>query len=246
MTDLVLILGDQLTPAISSLTQASPGNTRIVMAEVAEEAGYVRHHVRKIAFTFSAMRHFREELEKAGWPVTYFRFETGLASLREAVERALESADFERLIITEPGEWRLRTEMQAWSEQLGLPVLIVEDQRFLASHDDFARWADGRKQLRMEYFYREMRKRTGLLMDGDKPAGGQWNFDKDNRKPAEASLFMPPRHATPVDAVTQEVLDLVADRFGEDGRSRHRAQRRAARRRRLPRRPRRPGHRTDA
>ena len=120
MTDLVLILGDQLTPAISSLAQASPGNTRIVMAEVADEAGYVRHHVRKIAFTFSAMRHFGQELEKAGWLVTYFRFEEGLKSLREAVERLLESADFDRLIITEPGEWRLRTEMQAWSEQLGI------------------------------------------------------------------------------------------------------------------------------
>ena len=215
MTDLVLILGDQLTPNISSLGRARPEDTRIVMAEVADEARYIRHHVRKIAFTFSAMRHFREELQESGWAITYFTFETGLKSLREAVERTLEDGTYQRLIITEPGEWRLRAEMQTWSERLGLPVLIVEDQRFLASHDDFARWADGRKQLRMEYFYREMRKRTGLLMDGAAPAGGQWNFDKENRKPAEASLFMPQRFRPEPDAVTKEVLDLVARAFAD-------------------------------
>ena len=215
MTDLVLILGDQLTPQISSLSQASPETAHIVMAEVTDEASYVRHHKRKLAFTFSAMRHFRDALRAAGWNVTYFTLDAGLASLREAVARTLRDGAYKRVLVTEAGEWRLHQEMRSWADTLDLPVLVAEDGRFLASHDDFARWAEGRKQLRMEYFYREMRKRTGLLMDGDKPAGGQWNFDKDNRKPAEASLFMPPRHATPVDAVTQEVLDLVADRFAE-------------------------------
>jgi deoxyribodipyrimidine photolyase-related protein len=98
---------------------------------------------------------------------------------------------------------------------LGLPVDILADDRFVCSIPAFNHWAQGRKQLRMEYFYRDMRRKTGLLMDGDAPVGGKWNFDAENRKPADADLFMPrPRGIAP-DAVTQSVLALVAARFGD-------------------------------
>src|SRR6056297_385221 len=88
-------------------------------------------------------------------------------------------AGTDEVIATEPGEWRL---IEALAE-MPVAVRMLEDDRFLASHALFESWADGRKALRMEYFYREMRRRTGLLMDGDKPAGGRWNFDSENRKP---------------------------------------------------------------
>ena len=95
-------------------------------------------------------------------------------------------------------------------------MTLLPDDRFLCSVAEFTAWAEGRKQLRMEFFYRDMRRRTGLLMEGDKPAGGQWNYDHDNRKPAKPDLFRqgPPRFAP--DAVTEEVLALVESRFPDN------------------------------
>jgi len=215
MTDLVLILGDQLSPDMASLRQTSPGEADILMAEVAAETEYVWHHRKKIAFIFAAMRHFAGELRDRGRRVIYRAFEEDppCPDLASAVADALADGDYDRLILTEPGEWRLRQEMEGWEARFGLPVLILEDDRFLCSHADFGRWADGRKQLRMEYFYREMRKRTGLLMDGDKPAGGRWNFDAENRKPASGDLFMPRPFGVEPDDTTGAVLDLVEQRF---------------------------------
>ena len=110
-------------------------------------------------------------------------------------------------MVTEPGEWRLAGALEGWAE-------ILPDDRFLVSHAQFDAWAAGRKALRMEYFYRDMRRQTGLLMDGDKPAGGQWNFDADNRRPAARDLLMPQPLRFEPDETTRAVLDLVASRFG--------------------------------
>jgi deoxyribodipyrimidine photolyase-related protein len=92
-------------------------------------------------------------------------------------------------------------------------VQVWPDTRFVASKADFTTWADGRKQYRMEFFYREMRRKTGLMMDGDQPAGGQWNFDHDNRKAAKPDLLRPKPPRFPPDAVTQDVIALVRQRF---------------------------------
>jgi len=92
-------------------------------------------------------------------------------------------------------------------------VTLLEDDRFLASHAEFEAWAAGRKELRMEYFYREMRRKTGLLMEGDKPAGGKWNFDHDNRKPAPGAIARDHPLRVAPDATTEDVLALVERRF---------------------------------
>jgi deoxyribodipyrimidine photolyase-related protein len=212
---LVLILGDQLTPSISALNGADPATTRVLIAEVMAEATYVGHHQKKLAFVFSAMRHFAEELRGAGWTVDYVKLNDAAnsGSLAGEVARAMERHDVSALTVTEAGEWRLAADMANWPERFGIPVTICPDTRFLASHADFAAWAEGRKALRMEYFYRDMRRKTGLLMEGDDPIGGQWNFDHDNRKPAARDLLMPqPLRFTP-DAMTDEVLALVESRF---------------------------------
>ncbi len=185
------------------------------MAEVVEEATYVRHHKKKIAFLFSAMRHFAEALRQAGWEVDYVRLDDpdNSGSFTGELERAIARHEPERILVTEPGEWRVQAAMEGWSARFGLPVDILGDDRFLCSRADFADWAEGRKQLRMEFFYREMRRKSGLLMDGDDPEGGRWNFDAENRKPAKTDLFMPkPAHSEP-DEITRAVLDLVAERF---------------------------------
>jgi deoxyribodipyrimidine photolyase-related protein len=179
---LILILGDQLTPKIASLRGADPSDCVILMAEVMAEAGYVPHHQKKIAFLFSAMRHFADELRDLGWVVDYVTLDdpANAGSLSREVLRAAQRHGAIRLRVTEAGEWRVLDELRALDAVLDLEIL--PDSRFVASHAEFHAWAEGRKALRMEYFYRDMRRKTGLLMDGEEPTGGQWNFDHDNRK----------------------------------------------------------------
>lgn len=213
--NLILVLGDQLTPTLSSLAAGDARQDMVLMAELDDEAGYVRHHKKKLAFLFSAMRHFAVELRAAGWTVDYVALDApnNRGSFTAQLIDAVNVHRPQRLIVTAAGEWRVARMMDAWPAQLGVPVDVFADWRFLCSPQEFSHWACGRKQLRMEYFYRDMRRRTGLLMDGDQPAGGQWNFDADNRKAAAADLFMPQPRRCPPDAITDEVLALVAARF---------------------------------
>ncbi len=213
--NLIVVLGDQLSMDLASLRAADAERDRILIAEVAEEATYVGHHKKKIAFLFSAMRHFAEALRRDGWRVDYTVYDDpdNTGSFTGEVERAIGRLDPAALHVTEPGEWRVRQAMDEWSKRFGLPVQILEDDRFACSHGEFERWAEGRKQLRMEFFYRDMRRRTGLLMDGDDPAGGRWNFDAENRKPPRSGLAVPAPKRFEPDAITREVLALVADRF---------------------------------
>ncbi|OYU69682.1 MAG: cryptochrome/photolyase family protein [Alphaproteobacteria bacterium PA2] len=213
--NLILVLGDQLTPTLSSLAAGDPARDRVLMAELQDEASYVRHHKKKIAFLFSAMRHFAEELRGLGWTVDYVKLDAAdnSGSFTDQVAAAIAAHQPQQVLVTEAGEWRVAEMMRGWAERFSLPVTILPDDRYLCSHAEFRSWAEGRKQLRMEYFYRDMRRRTGLLMDGDQPVGGQWNFDADNRKPAEAGLFMPRPRVCQPDAITQEVLALVSARF---------------------------------
>ncbi len=210
-----LVLGDQLSPDLASLRDAEAGDV-ILMAEVAEEATYVRHHKKKIAFLFAAMRHFAEELRAAGLKVRYVSLDDtdNQGSLRGEVARALEEdPSLRAVVVTKPGEWRLLQDMETWRDLLPVPVDLREDTRFIVPLTEFYAWAKGRKQLRMEFFYRDVRRKTGLLMDGEEPAGGQWNFDHDNRKRLPKSLVPPTRFLPPADAVTQDVINLVAERF---------------------------------
>ncbi|MBX9728203.1 MAG: cryptochrome/photolyase family protein, partial [Sphingopyxis sp.] len=218
MPTLIPILGDQLSFDLASLADADRADSILLMMEVAEEGGYVWHHKAKIALILSAMRHHAEALRAAGWHVDYIRLDDpeNSGSFTGEVARAIARHDPGRIIITEPGEWRVLAAIEAWEALFGIPVSIREDSRFIASHALFNGWADdGRKQLRMEYFYRLIRRETGLLMEGDQPAGGQWNFDAENRRPAREAPLPPaqPRHEP--DAITREVLALVATRFAE-------------------------------
>jgi len=211
---LVLVLGDQLTHDLASLRAADKEADIVVMAEVRSEAYYVRHHPKKIAFIFSAMRHFAEELRALGWTVRYTQYDDtdNAGSIPSELLRAASLTGASEVIVTRPGEWRL---IEALGD-LPLTTQMLEDDRFIATHAEFETWAEGRKQLRMEYFYRDMRRKTGLLMDDGKPAGGKWNFDHDNRKPAPKDITYPGPLVFEPDTITRDVLDLVADTFGEN------------------------------
>ncbi|MFM2372484.1 MAG: hypothetical protein RIS85_2206 [Pseudomonadota bacterium] len=212
---LVPILGDQLSPDISSLADREPDDTVILMMEVAEETTYVRHHKAKIALILSAMRHFADELRRSGWTVDYLTLDdpANTGSFTGEVARAIERHQPRGVQVTEPGEWRVRRAMEQWRSTLPVRVRILHDTRFICPLPDFYAWAAGRKELRMEWFYREMRRKTGLLMEGDKPEGGRWNFDAENRGGPEAGLQPPAVPAFEHDAVTRDVLAMVEQRF---------------------------------
>lgn len=211
----IVILGDQLTQNLSSLRNTDQANSVILMAEVAAEATYVKHHKKKIAFLFSAMRHFAAALQRSGWRVEYCRLDDpeNSGSLAGEVVRTAARHGASSVRLTEPGEWRVREELRALDAAFDLEML--PDDRFIASHDEFENWAAGRKSLRMEYFYREMRRKTALLMTGDQPEGGKWNFDHDNRKAVAHDLAVPQPMRFAPDPITQDVLAMVESRFGD-------------------------------
>ncbi|MEL6921928.1 MAG: cryptochrome/photolyase family protein, partial [Pseudomonadota bacterium] len=209
------VLGDQLSRNVSSLTDANEGDL-IFMCEVWDEATHVRHHKKKLAFIFSAMRHFGEDLNADGFDVDYLKLgEHDAETFTQALKAAVARHGADRVVVTEASEWRVLEAQQSWADIFGIDVEIRPDDRFIATHDDFAKWADGRKELRMEYFYRLMRKKTGYLMDGDSdaPEGGQWNYDKDNREPPKDQMTFPARPDWGVDGITNDVLDMVKSRF---------------------------------
>ncbi|MCP1468637.1 deoxyribodipyrimidine photolyase-related protein [Sphingobium sp. OAS761] len=222
MTDaplLIPVLGDQLTPDIAALRASDRKDAVVLMMEVADETTYVKHHKAKIAFILSAMRHHARRLRDLGWYVDYVRLDDpgNSGSLTGEVARAVDRHRPRAIHVTEAGEWRVQAMLDGWSDRFAIPVTIHQDDRFLCSHAEFDAWAAARRQLRMEYFYRDMRRKTGLLLNADGgPEGGQWNYDADNRKPAPArDLLMPQPVRFRPDATTQEVLEMVAERFAD-------------------------------
>ena len=215
MKKLILILGDQLSHNLSSLKAADKAVDIVLMAELRSETGYVKHHKKKIAFLFSAMRHFAEELRADGWQVDYQQLSEPDTQydFTATVQQAILSHQPDQLIVTKPGEYRILQEMMNWEKILSCAVHLLEDDRFFAATEEFENWAEGRKQLRMEYFYREMRRKTGLLMEGEQPIGGKWNYDSDNRKPPKQGLKIPPPTRFIPDQITRDVLTLVEGEF---------------------------------
>ena len=215
---LIPIFGDQLSHDIASLKAGSHERDCVLMVEATAEACYAPYHKQKLAFVFSAMRHFAAELRSCGWEVLYRELNDPLNSgdLATEIESAIRSIAADRVIFTEPGKWQLRETLLEQGNSSDIPYDMLEDDRFLCAHAEFDAWAQGRKQLRMEYFYREMRRKAGLLMDGDAPVGGQWNFDAENRKPLKDARGLPAPIQFSPDTITQEVMLLVEQNFTEN------------------------------
>ena len=215
---LVPILGDQLTRNLASLRGRTKDDTVVLMMEVWDEATYVKHHKQKIVLIFSAMRHFAAELEDAGWTVDYVKLDDkdNAGSFTGEVARAIERHGPRLVSVVEAGEWRVREDMEQWADKFACEVEILRDDRFICSQAEFEDWAEDRDSLRLEFFYREMRRKTGLLMTEDgKPEGGEWNYDSENRKPPKEGLSAPERPKFAPDEITQDCITLVEDRFGD-------------------------------
>ncbi len=209
---LILILGDQLTHGLGALKDIDREYDHVLLAEVMEEASHVPHHPKKIALIFSAMRHFSEALRARGIQVHYVTLDDpdNSGSLAGELLRWTQRLDPAEVHLTECGDWRLEQALR----HCGVPIHWHQDSRFICSRDAFAAWAKGRKQLRMEFFYREMRRDSGLLLNLDgTPEGGAWNFDADNRKALPKGVRPPAPLSIEPDAITRDVLALVERRF---------------------------------
>ena len=212
---LIPILGDQLSHDIAGLKAGARGRDCVLMVEANAEANYVPYHKRKLAYIFTAMRHFAEELRSLGWNVRYLEIDDpeNSGDLAQEIHYAIQTVAANRVILTEPGKWHLRQVLIERFNHDDIAYEMIEDDRFLCSHEEFDAWAKGRKQLRMEYFYRRMRQKTGLLMDGDAPVGGQWNFDSENRKSLTNGSGLPAPLKFSPDSVTNNVMALVQRHF---------------------------------
>ena len=217
MRHLVIVLGDQLDADSSAFDGFDPAQDALWMAEVAEESTHVRSSQVRTALFLAAMRHFAAERRAQGWTVHYTPLEAGVPTLADALAADIARLRPDGLVLTAPGDWRVLQALRAAATAHALPLDLRDDRHFHATVRDFAAHARGRRQLRMEYFYREMRQRHRVLMDGDQPCGGQWNFDAENRSSfgAEGPAAVPPRVGFALDARTREVLALVAQRFAD-------------------------------
>ena len=215
MKTLRVILGDQLSFDVAALKDIDRAKDHVLMMEVVGECTSVKHHKQKIILILSAMRHFAQALRDDGITVDYVALDApdNSGHFTGEVERAIKRLKPQRLVVTAPSEWRVLKEVEGWQALFGLPVDVLDDDRFFATPQRFARWAQGKRTWRMEYFYREMRVEHDLLMEGGKPLGGAWNFDAENRKALPATLFLPERKRFAPDAVTQQVIALVERMF---------------------------------
>jgi len=216
---LTLVLGDQLDAHSAAFDDLDPTQDAVWMAEVSQESTHVWTHKARIALFLTAMRHFRDELRKRRIRVEYCELEESgnPNSLTTELDKAVRRLRPQRLILVEPGEWRVKRELQAAADTLQVPIEFRPDRHFLCSHDEFQEHAAGRKQLRLEFFYREMRRKTGVLMEDGQPVGGSWNFDAENRGSFDKNgpVDLPPPRRFKPDSLTRQVLETVERRFAD-------------------------------
>ena len=225
---LVLVLGDQLDLQSSALAGFDARQDVVWMAEVAEESTHIWSSKQRIALFLSAMRHFAQALRSQGLPLLYTQLALQDApnapgTLADALDRAIVHMRPSRLVLTAPGDWRVLRSLRSVAARHGLPLELRDDTHFFSTVRDFATHAAGRRQPRLEYWYRQLRQQHGILMAGDAPQGGQWNFDTDNRKTfgAQGPQGLPAAPQFTPDHLTQEVLALVGSRFASHPGSLH-------------------------
>ncbi|MFB6069318.1 MAG: cryptochrome/photolyase family protein [Halobacterium sp.] len=201
----VWLLGDQLHPESAVLD----GADHVLLVEAHAFAARKAYHPQKLTLLFSAMRHARDDLRDAGYEVTYLQAET----FDEALAAYFEDEPRDDLALMRPPSHAAGERLRSLVERHGGTLTLVDDNRFLSTPDEFDAWAGTRERLRHEDFYRWMRRRTGILLDGDDPVGGQWNYDESNRETPPADWSPPPVPSFDADETTRAVQSWVEDRF---------------------------------
>lgn len=210
----LLVLGDQLTRQVGPLAGATLDDVRVVMIESRALARAIPHHKQKLAVVFAAMRHFAASLRADGVDVSYLR----AASFADGIASYLAAWPGARLEVMEPNDAGVAADLRRAAEAAGGRLTLLPNELWLTDADDFDAWMATRSRWRMEDAYRRFRVRHDVLMDGDRPEGGRWNYDADNRAvPPADHRFVPPPRFVP-DAVTRgaaaDVEALVPDHPG--------------------------------
>lgn len=222
LRSLVIVLGDQLNLDASAFDDFDATRDAVWMAEVMEESTHVWSSKQRSALFLSAMRHFAAALTAAGRALHYTRLRTAGeimtdsdSSLAGVLRSTLERLRPQRLLLTAPGDWRVLQALKRVADEARIPLEIREDRYFYTSVREFSAYAKKVKQLRLEYFYRDLRRRHRILMDGDSPLGGRWNFDADNREAfgPQGPGPLPERAFFAPDELTREVIRLVNEAF---------------------------------
>lgn len=208
-----LILGDQLQHDHSWFETVDDDTTYLIM-EMNQELTYVAHHVQKVVAFFLAMRAFAAFLESEGHRVLYLRLDDprNRQNLEGNLKWALEHTGAEHFAYQLPDEWRLDRQLESVADGLGVDWQATDTEHFLTSRDDLGDFF-GDKQLLMETFYRHMRRTHDVLMNGDEPVGGKWNFDHDNRKKLPKSVHVPLPKVYPQDVT--DVLRMLEEHGAE-------------------------------
>ena len=203
--------------AVANIPREPRGDVVVVLLESVAKGASLPWHRQKLVLVLSAMRHFVDALERAGYRVAYRSAESYAAGLMAAAREFGAS----RVVASEGREQDMVDELERARAQLNasnVTLVLREDRGFLATRGEFTEWAAGRKEFRMEWFYREMRRKHAVLIEPDgKPTGGAWNFDADNRKPWPAGRRVPERFATPPDEITRAVMTRVSHWRGRWG-----------------------------
>jgi len=219
MRHLILVLGDQLSFSSPAFDGFDAAVDMVLMIEAPGESTAVWSHKARIALFLSAMRHFAKDVAARGWPIEYVQLNaTSEPSLGARLGDALRRNHPQALRLVEAGEWRMQQEIAAVCEHEGIALQVCDDAHFMCSNREFEQWAHGKRELRMEFFYRMMRRNFNVLMEGSEPIGGQWNYDVDNRsaypKRTGPGAIPEPAGFEP-DTITREVFELVEEHFPE-------------------------------
>ncbi|MAY22340.1 MAG: cryptochrome/photolyase family protein [Flavobacteriaceae bacterium] len=207
-----LLLGDQLN-SNHSWFQEKDDKYLYFMAEMRQETDYVVHHIQKIAGFFLAMRNFSESIKEQGHKVIYWTLdeEENTQSLTENLQKIFKEQDITQFEYQYPDEYRLDQQLKEFCKKINIPSEAYDTEHFYTQREDLASFFKGKKQIVMEYFYRDMRKKHHILMVNDKdPEGGKWNYDKSNRKKWKGTPAIPERELIKNDV--SEIVKMIQER----------------------------------
>lgn len=192
--ELRLILGDQLNISHSWYKVVDEEVTYVIM-EVRSETDYATHHIQKVVGFFTAMRQFCKTLLANGHKVIYIYLnqESNTQSIDGNIIQLIEAHQFNHFSYQLPDEYRLDDLLVNLVNRLNIPCSVVDTEHFLSTRYELQAFFKGKKQLLMESYYRHMRKKHNVLMSGEQPLTGRWNYDDENRKKMPAAhRVMPP------------------------------------------------------
>ena len=212
-----LILGDQMNQNHSWFREVDPSVTYVLM-ELRSETDYTRHHIQKIAGFFAAMRQFADALRMGGHQVRYISLNDpqNLHSFGENCRSLIDLHGFTRFAYQLPDEYRVDEHLRVFTALLNIPAEVVDTEHFFTNRTTFSSFFQGKKTYLMESFYRHMRKEYGILMAGDQPLTGQWNYDHDNRKkiPKGHVVTPPLLFQNDVTAIVEEIQEAGISTLG--------------------------------